>query len=49
LGIAFISRLAAARDLALGRIVEVSVEGMSLTRNIYLARNRRHPFTRAQV
>lgn len=48
LGIAFISRLAAARGLALGRIVEVSVEGMSLARNIYLARNRRHPFTRAQ-
>jgi DNA-binding transcriptional LysR family regulator len=49
LGIAFISRLAAARGLVLGRIVEVSVEGMSLARNIYLARNRRHPFTRAQA
>jgi DNA-binding transcriptional LysR family regulator len=48
LGIAFISRLAAARGLALGRIVEVSVEGMSLARNIYLARNRRQSFTRAQ-
>jgi len=49
LGIAFISRLAAARGLALGRIVEVSVEGMNLTRNIYLARNRRQSFTRAQA
>jgi DNA-binding transcriptional LysR family regulator len=48
LGIAFISRLAAARGLALGRIVEVSVEGMDLTRNIYLARNRRQSLTRAQ-
>jgi DNA-binding transcriptional LysR family regulator len=49
LGIAFISRLAAARGLALGRIVEVSVEGMELTRSIYLARNRRQSLTRAQA
>jgi DNA-binding transcriptional LysR family regulator len=49
LGIAFISRLAAARGLALGRIVEVSIEGMELTRNIYLARNRRQSLTRAQT
>jgi hypothetical protein len=32
----------------LGRIVEVSIEGMSLARDIYLARNRRQSFTRAQ-
>jgi DNA-binding transcriptional LysR family regulator len=49
LGIAFISRLAATRGLALGRIVEVEVEGISLTRNIYLARNRMQPLTRAQA
>lgn len=49
LGIAFVSRLAAARGIALGRVVEVSVEGMQLSRNIYLARNRRQPLTRAQV
>lgn len=49
LGIAFISRLAAARGLALGRIVEVQVEGMSLKRDISLARNRRFPATRAQA
>ena len=49
LGIAFVSRLAAARGIALGRIVEVSVEGMELSRNIYLARNRRQPLTRAQA
>ena len=48
LGIAFISRLAAARGIALGRVVEVAVEGMELSRNIYLARNRRQPLTRAQ-
>jgi len=29
--------------------VEVSVEGMNLTRNIYLARNRRQSLTRAQA
>jgi hypothetical protein len=40
--------LAASRGIALGRVVEVAVEGMELTRNIYLARNRRLPLTRAQ-
>lgn len=49
LGIAFVSRLAAARGIALGRLVEVSVEGMELSRNIYLARYRRQPLTRAQA
>ncbi len=49
LGIAFVSRLAAARGMALGRVVDVNVEGMALTRKIYLARNRRLPLTRAQT
>jgi DNA-binding transcriptional LysR family regulator len=49
LGISFVSRLAAARGLELGRIVEVEVEGMPLQRKIYLARNRRFPPTRAQA
>lgn len=49
LGIAFVSRLAALRGLALGRIVEIDVEGMQLLRNIYLIRNRQQPPTRAQV
>jgi DNA-binding transcriptional LysR family regulator len=48
IGVAFISRLAAARGLALGRVVEVHVEGMRLTRKIWMARNRRMPATRAQ-
>jgi DNA-binding transcriptional LysR family regulator len=48
IGIAFTSRLAAARCLALGRVVEVKVEGMPLQRNISLVRNRRQPSTRAQ-
>ena len=49
LGIAFVSGLAAARGIALGRVVEVSVEGMELTRHLYIARNRRQPLTRAQL
>jgi DNA-binding transcriptional LysR family regulator len=48
IGITFISRLAAARGIELGRLVEVEVEGMNLYRKIYLARNQRFPTTRAQ-
>ena len=48
IGISFISRLAALRGLELGRIVDVTVEQMTLQRKIYLARNRRFPPTRAQ-
>jgi DNA-binding transcriptional LysR family regulator len=48
IGVAFISRLAAARGIELGRIVEVEVEGMKLYRKIYLARNQRIPTTLAQ-
>jgi DNA-binding transcriptional LysR family regulator len=48
IGVAFISRLAAARGIELGRIVEIEVEGMKLYRKIYLARNQRIPITRAQ-
>lgn len=49
IGISFVSRLAAARGLELGRIVEVKVEGMTLQRNLYMVRNRRFPTTRAQA
>ena len=48
IGIAFVSELAAARGLALGRIKAVNVEGLDLRRTIYLAHNVRHPLTRAQ-
>jgi DNA-binding transcriptional LysR family regulator len=48
IGVAFISRLAAARGIELGRIVEVEVEGMKLYRKIYLARNQRIPTSHAQ-
>ena len=49
LGIAFVSRLAASRGLELGRVVEVDVEGMQLTRNIYFIRNRKQSLNRAQA
>jgi len=49
IGVAFVSRLAALRDLELGNVVEVELSGMSLRRNLYLVRNRRLPATRAQV
>jgi DNA-binding transcriptional LysR family regulator len=48
IGIAFVSRLAAANDLELGRVVEVGVKGMCLSLKIYLARNRRIPPSHAQ-
>jgi DNA-binding transcriptional LysR family regulator len=49
IGVAFISRLAACRGIALGRLVEVKVAGMPLSRCLYLARNRRLSMTRAQT
>ena len=48
IGMAFVSELAAARGLALGRIKKVEVEGLDLRRTIYLARNVGHSSTRAQ-
>ena len=48
IGVAFISRLVAARGIELGRAVEVKVEGMDLYHKIYLARNQRYPTTYAQ-
>ena len=49
IGVAFISRLVAARSLELGRVMEVRVTGMELSRKIYMARNRRIPPTKAQA
>ncbi len=49
IGVAFVSRLAAARGLELGRIVEIRVEGMELSRKIYMAHCLRRTPTRAQV
>jgi DNA-binding transcriptional LysR family regulator len=49
IGVAFISRLAASRGLELGIVSEVTVEGLNLTRDIYLVRSKKTPATRAQV
>lgn len=48
IGIAFVSRMAAERGLALERVVEVSVQGMTLRRTIYIARHQRLPVTPLQ-
>jgi len=48
IGVAFVSALAAARGLAAGRIRQVNVEGLELSRMIYIARSTRSPLTRAQ-
>lgn len=45
IGVAFVSRMAASRGLALGKIVQVPVAGMPLTRRIYMVRNVRHAIT----
>ncbi len=49
IGVAFVSRLAAQRDLEMGRVVEVKVDDVELQRKIYLARNLKLPATRAQA
>jgi DNA-binding transcriptional LysR family regulator len=48
LGAAFVSRLVACRGVALGRVVEVPVQGMCLNRPIYLARHIRRVSTPPQ-
>ncbi len=49
IGVAFLSRLAAARGLELGYIAEIPVETLALTREIFLTRCRRTLATRAQI
>ncbi len=49
IGVAFVSRLAAARGLDLGQVVEVRVAGMDLRRSIFIVRNSQIPPTRAQI
>jgi len=49
IGVAFISRLAAERGMELGYIAEVEVQGLDLTRDIFLTRRKRSPSTRAQI
>ena len=49
IGVAFISRLAAQRGLELGKLVEIKVEHLELSRKLYIARNSAIPATRAQA
>jgi DNA-binding transcriptional LysR family regulator len=49
IGVAFVSRLAAARGLELGRVIEIQVEGIELQRKIFMARCQRWSATRAQL
>lgn len=48
-GVSFVSRIAVQRGLELGRIKQVRVSGISVTRQIYLARNRLRTCTCAQL
>jgi DNA-binding transcriptional LysR family regulator len=48
-GVSFVSRIAVKRGLELGRIKQVRVSGISVTRQIYLARNRLRTCTCAQL
>jgi len=49
IGAAFVSRLAAQRCINQGRLIEVSVEGLNLQHDLYIARSRRFPAERAQI
>lgn len=48
-GVSFVSRVAVQRGLELGRIKAVEVEGLSVKRQIHLARNRQRTCTCAQL
>lgn len=48
-GIAFISEIVAARGIAFGRVKKVEVQGLDLTRAVYIVRHLNHPLTRAQT
>jgi len=49
IGVAFVSRAVARRGIELGKIKEVRVTGLSLTRQVYIAYSQRHPATQAQT
>ncbi|HEX9076141.1 MAG TPA: selenium metabolism-associated LysR family transcriptional regulator [Anaerolineae bacterium] len=48
-GVSFVSQLAVRHALELGRIIAVDVEGLTVQRQIYLARNRHRTCTCAQL
>jgi DNA-binding transcriptional LysR family regulator len=47
LGVAFLSRLAVQTDLETAELRAIAVRGLSLTRQFYLVRHRRHPLSPA--
>ncbi|KAB2903625.1 MAG: LysR family transcriptional regulator [Anaerolineae bacterium] len=49
IGAAFVSRLIAQRGIALGRVKEISITGMTLQRSLHIARNLHFPMTRSQA
>ncbi len=49
IGAAFVSRTVAKRGIELGKIKEVTVAGLSLKRDVYIAHSLRYPATRAQT
>lgn len=49
MGAAFVPRTVARRGIEMGKIKEVRVAGLSLTREIFIAYSHRHPATRAQT
>jgi DNA-binding transcriptional LysR family regulator len=49
LGVSFVSRVAARRGLEMGRIKTVEVEGLSIRRDIFLARSRQRTQTCSQL
>ncbi len=48
IGAAFVSRTVAKRGIELGKIKEISVAGLSLKREVFIAHSLRYPATRAQ-
>jgi DNA-binding transcriptional LysR family regulator len=49
IGVAFVSRTVARRGIELGKVKEVSVAGLSLKRDVFIAHSLRYPATRAQT
>ncbi len=49
IGVAFVSEMVAARGLALGRVKQIEIEGLTLRRTVWIARRVGYPCTRAQA
>jgi len=49
IGVAFVSRLAAQRSLESGHCIEIEVDGLTLKRELFIARSRHYPADRSQI